>query len=277
VTLGVAGVCPWGPFVGQFKAYGFEIHEAVILATDSRWSVGGQPLLDVGKKLYQVGPAVGAIYAGDVAAAYSGITALRRVYGRARPHSIEALERLSQWTFAQSFERERASRKAQGARCGPVFYVLGVGSRAEGVGLLKLESRAAFKPEAVKGVVMIGWPTARDTFARFLASGLDEWYRAGKVADHVTDWAIAVTGSLDQVIRAQRERTVGGKVQLAIVSPDKFAPLRIVSLDKVADPPEEDVWRTITVDSPLKELPESLDRRISHSVSGDFGLHHVVD
>ena len=277
MTLGVAGVCPWGPFVGQFKAYGLQIREAVILATDSRWSVGGQPLLDVGKKLYQVGPAVGAIYAGDVAAAYSGITALRQAYDRAKPQCIEALEKLSQWAFARSFERERASRAAQGSRCGSVFYVLGVGSRAEGVALLKLESLAGFKPEAVKGVVMIGWPTARDAFAQFLASGLDKWYRAHKVADQVTDWAIAVTGSLDQVIRAQRERTVGGKVQLAVVSPDGFAPLQIISLDKVADPPEEDVWRTVTVDSPLRELPEALDRGVSHNTSGDFGLYPVMD
>jgi hypothetical protein len=277
VTLGVAAVCPWGPFAAEFKALGLQIRESAILATDSRWSVGGEPLLDVGKKLYQVGPAVGAIYAGDVAAAYSGITALKRAYDRARPLGIEALQRLSQWALAESYERERSRRADEGPRCESVYYVLAVGSLTEGVRLLKVESQAGFRPEPVKGVVMIGWPTARDAFVGFLAKGLRDWWRAGKVPNPVTDWAIAVASSLDQVISARRERTVGGKVQLAVVSAHGFAPLQIVSLDKVADPPEEDIWRTVTVDSTLKELPESSDRRERHRVAGDFGFHQVMD
>jgi hypothetical protein len=48
-------------------------------------------------------------------------------------------------------------------------------------------------------------------------------------------------------------------------------------LDKVADPPEEDVWRTITVDSPLRDLPELSRQPDRHGVSGDFGLYRVMD
>jgi hypothetical protein len=87
-----------------------------------------------------------------------------------------------------------------------------------------------------------------------LDSGMARWYDEGQLVAEVTSWAIAVSGSLDAVMQ-RVGGTVGGKVQLGIISRNGYHSLKIVSLDEVASGREADVWRTITSEGSLVERP----------------------
>ena len=255
MTLAVAAVCPWGlvirPDIRYGLEYGVEVLECVIVASDSRWSGGQRPLLDVGRKLYVIGKSAAAVFAGDVRAGHDGIKRLQRQYHRTRVQNFNDVATLAQETFAFSYRRERNERSEL---CGPLYYLLAMGNPTEGVRLIYCGYENNFRPEVRTGIQLLGDEQAKRAFLETFNRGIASWREEGKALIEYSSWEIAVAASLDAAVERVRG-TVGGKVQLGVVNREGYHSSQIVSLDKVADPPEEDVWRTITSQGLLVERP----------------------
>ena len=233
---------------------GLRTIEHVVMATDSRFSVQRgkrmEPLLDVGQKLYVVGDRVGIVFAGDVVSAHDGINRFRRLYNRNAKKDAASVVELARSAFAFCYEGHMVTRR----RRDPLYYLFALGCGREAVRSYYMGYENKFRPERRKGVQVVGDEDAKRVFLAHLGQGIGAWYGEGKLLDRVTDWAIAISGSLDAAADSVGG-TVGGKVQLGVVSGDAYSPLDIVRLDYVAPPGEFDRWKTITAEGHLVGRP----------------------
>ena len=255
MTLAVAGICPWGAWPVWYRSMGLSAIEHVILATDSRWSERRgsrtRPLLDVGKKLYRIGTHAAVVYAGDILSAHDGIKRLRRVHRRARdPGEAEMLKMAS-----ASFQLCHAKHMRTRIATEPLHVLLALGLPRVGVRLYYMGYETNFRAERRNVVTALGEEMAKEAFFRSLGEGIGVWWEERKPLDRVTDWAIAISGSLDAAAQSPASKTVGGKVQLGILSQDGFTDLKLIRLDYVAPKGERDEWGTVTSEGTLEERP----------------------
>jgi hypothetical protein len=235
----------------------FQTEEFIVLASDSRWSartpLGYKPLHDAGKKLYVIDGGVVGVFAGDVIIGHDSLGLLRRELRRSRRATLQGIETLAQEAFFRIYRKEKRKR---GSGCDPVHFLVAMASEAEGVRLDYFGSDTAFKPTCRDAVVVeaYGHEEAGKVFVETLVRGIRRLYDGSGLSFRHTDWGIAVSASLDEAAR-RVGGTVGGKVQLGILTRGGYQPLRVVALDVVSAPPADDVWREITTDHPLQERP----------------------
>lgn len=260
MTLAVAAICPWKPFVDRYEKLGLEIEYSVILAADSRWSAhrgaSTKPLLDTGKKLYVVCDGVAGLFAGHVTAGHDSFMRMQRELKRTRKRDFKSVTEVAREAITAVYKREVSSRAPHEKVSVPLYVLIAMGNRSEGVRLVYLGYENSFRPEAMKGVQVLGPENARDAFLESLGSGISQWFAAGQIPREVTNWAIAVSASLDAAVN-KVGGAVGGRVQLGIVHRNGYFPLKIAALEYVADPGGQDEWRTLTTEGPLHGRPRS--------------------
>ena len=102
MTIAIGAKYPWGD-LNRLPPSGSKIPEAVILASDSRFSrklgSGFIPSLDIGTKLFQLGGDVVAVYAGISAIVEECLDELRWRLSRQGKSNPTRSKRIAQETF----------------------------------------------------------------------------------------------------------------------------------------------------------------------------------
>jgi len=285
VTIAVGAKYPWGHLAKLIPA-GYGIPEAVILASDSRFSVrssgGFTTASDIGTKLFKLTKDAAAVYAGISRVGETCLNSLRWELRRQNNSSSARSRKIAQKTFRSVYRQQIASMKLR-AEDAPLYVLVGACGKHGQAELYLFSYANNFEPESLTGLKTLAWPETAKVFKSLLDNELDraveniQNQRSNSrqipmvlldpmpiVADHV---AIFISASLNRIIQSGSDRTISGLIQCALIT------ARGVSTPQIAyttDPSNEGPgWIKVTAKpSELKTVT---------GVSGIFGLYNLSD
>lgn len=276
MTVAVAAEFPWGLLrrvAESLPGNGLASGGAVILAADTRWTYGDRPPEDMGQKLWHIGPAVGAVFAGDVRAAEEALTKARRALRSANWNTLAQLGDVAGRVFQRVYLRHQAKRPD----CGPLYFLVGTANVHGQTAVVYFSHANGFSPLFVRGVNAVGSTAGCAQFRQRLESTVAQSLeRRGSWPLEIDVWAMLVTAALKGgVIDEAVDATVGGWVQLLIVDRTGLRTIRVSSTsgDPIADP-----WVEATLGHDLLKRYHEL-YRVPYLASGQFdlALHHISD
>lgn len=229
--------------------------EAIVLASDSRWTYPDGCYKDYGTKLFQLGGDAGAVYAGKSALGELCLTGLRnRLKAQQVPHS-SYFQKIAQQTFQEVY-KQVSKGICQSERV--LYMLLGVCESSGKAELYRFRFDTDFEPEQLAGIQAIGCREPGKIFGKLLEHELNRRVREElssrrrhqkdlaylnklglKIPIPITPYDIAMTAgySLNAIIESNVSNLVGGKLQCAVITKeDGFQPL---SLAYTTDPTNE--------------------------------------
>jgi hypothetical protein len=247
---------------------------AVILAADTRWTYGDRPPEDLGQKVWNIAPAVGAVFAGDVRAAEEALTKLRRTYRKAKPAQPQDFAAVA----SRVFERVYSQHQAKRAKVHPLYVLIGMANLRGQTAIIYLGYASRFSPLFLRGVNAVGSPPACDRFHETLDRTVAESLQSGGSWPLEIDvWTMMVAAALKLgAIDESADATVGGLVQLLVL--DKTGS-RIVDVSSTAgDPMDAASWDQVTVEHDVLKRYHRL-YCVPYLASGEPDLHlqHISD
>lgn len=259
MTLTVGVVCPWPAFADRLRPYGLGVDPFVVLATESRWSTQSRgvtrKLHDKGKKLYKLDERVAAAFAGDVTAGHDAIRLLERKLRQTNGRSWKSVRSLAEESVRKVYRREQKNRR--GEPCGPLHVLVSCANEREGVDLFYCGTNSGFRAKSSVTVETCGDQIASKAFRATLTHGLRRLYEDVQFFIQPSEWGCAISASVDSATRTTGE-TVGGKVQLILVTRSGCSPFDVLALDAVGAASEADIYRKITVEGDLVERPKTM-------------------
>ena len=106
----------------------------------------------MGQKVWPIGPAVGAVFSGDVRAAEEALTKLRRLLRRAKWGMPQQFGAVASPVLQRVYSRHRAQR----ADCGPLYLLVGMANLRGQTAVLYFSHTNGFSPLFLRGVNAIG-------------------------------------------------------------------------------------------------------------------------
>jgi hypothetical protein len=268
VTVATIAPFPWGLLRRILDNFApTDMHDLLILATDSRWTYADRAPEDMGQKLWKLDETggVGAVFAGDVRSAEEGLETARRRLKLLISPSPETVVDVVSKALGQVYEAHKALRKD----LGPLYVLLGVAWEG-GTSILRLSSGRGFHPELTDDIQVIGWPSACEKLMVRLQE-LEDESRSGSTAWMISpdEWALRLVGALfTHVIEPGQEVSVGGGVQIAIMGPSLWRDITVVRLPW-RQPNAQ--WERISIDpGKVKRLREEFN--LPPLADGDFAL-----
>ena len=280
MTLAIGAKYPWGElnklFVPPAKP-----PSAIILASDSRWTYksGPVPYTDVGTKLFAINNRVGAVYAGESQVGEKCLDELRWELGRQKRPGSQLGRELAQKTFRRVYKTYLASKKWTPDKC-PLYILIGACNTLGEVELCLFEYWDDFVAKPLEGIHAIGRDNVAQEFKSVLESELKRQVekelslrrRRPTIpipdlvpvpikADHV---AMIIAGLLHNIIESELDKTVGGKVQCAVITAEGFS---LPGISSTTDPTNEGPGFT-RLTPKLHELS---------TVTGIFGCYDLSD
>jgi hypothetical protein len=176
VTLSIAARFPWGRMTqvqAALAGAGARLDSAVLLATDSRFTVQGKSVLDQGQKLYIIGSDAALVFASDVLAAERGITGIRTHVakrGRLGDDPVQTTRELGQ-ILRRAYEREQERSMGKHRERGamhPLHVLLGYCAGPGVSGIVRYSSNARFEPIHLPGIQAVGPKRAVEYFRQVM-------------------------------------------------------------------------------------------------------------
>lgn len=280
MTLAIGAKYPWGE-LNKLVGPGSEPPEAIILASDSRWTYhySSMPYRDIGTKLFQLGIDVGAVYAGYSQVGEECLYELGRQLSRQNMPDSKHSRELAQKVFRRTYKHHLASRGLSPDEW-PLYILIGTCNAMGRAELYHFRYSTNFEAEPLTGLKAIGWPDAKDKFNERFEEELRKQVRKElslrsnhpkiPLSDldpmpikpmHVATFISAV---LTNIIESKAHKTVGGKVQCAVISTEGFSQPRLLY---TSDPTNEGPgWAEATAN------PDELE-----TATGIFGFHSLSD
>lgn len=229
--------------------------EAIVLASDSRWTYPNGHCEDYGTKLFQLGSDAGAVYAGKSALGELCLTGLRnRLKAQQVPRS-SYFQKIAQQTFQEVY-KQVSKGIPQSERV--LYMLLGVCESSGKAELYQFRFDIDFEPERVKGIQAIGCQPPVMIFRKTLKHELNRRVREElsvrrrhredlaylnklgfRVPIPITPYDIAMIAgySLNTIVGSNVSKFVGGKLQCAVIT--KEDGFQLLSLHYTIDPTNE--------------------------------------
>ena len=280
MTLAIGAKYPWGE-LNKLFAPTARPPNAIILASDSRWTdkSGIMPYKNFGTKLFKIGSHVGAVYAGGVEVGEQCLEQLRGQLLRQKRPGSQLGRELAQKAFRGVYKTYLASKKWSPNEC-PLCILIGACNTLGEAELCLFEYGDDFVAKPVEGIYGIGMKNAVEQFKNTLKSEVKNQvekelslrHRWSKIPianlvpmpiepHHV---AIFITASLHNIIETEFDKTVGGKVQCAVITAEGISLPRI---SYTSDPTNEGPGFTRVTPKP--------DELKTHT--GIFGCYDISD
>ena len=211
--------------------------QAAILVCDSRWTIKGGKAVwheDTAQKMFQIARNAGAVYAGHAEAGEEALNRLAARFskGRAKKDQLG----MARGLFKAVYDRHNTTE--------PLRIILGHCDPAGFAGLTYFGAENGFAPEPVEGVSVIAFSESEEAFRHGLAEVIKETVWGGKGGRFSPDNAALSVGiaMYNFVIEPGQDSTVGGGVQLGMVTHEGFKKLAMVTNRA---PTEKSGWRRI--------------------------------
>lgn len=292
MTLAVAAKYPWGVFSELIKM-GAQVSQAVILASDSRWTYGNRniPYEDIGTKVFKLGKDCGAVYAGDAKAGEHSIKELFNKLARRKTPNFQRSLVLAENTFYRVYQYHKKQRDKQ-KRIYPLYVLVGICDTLGQASLIYFSSKNNFKPVFLTGVYGVGIEEARVEFEKefkqeiglMVRTKLDKLLKmppsvrnlALKIETNAGDIAIPLVAKLEEFITVDKYKGIGGKIQCAMITKDGFQPLDIF---KTTDPTNEGKGWTPATAKPeeLTTIRKRFNLTINYQNVNKFGISQMCD
>jgi len=278
MTIAVAALFPWG----RLKDARLPLEQAVILASDSRFTLSGGRVDDNGRKIYPLGRDTVAVYAGDVLAAQRGLSDIQELLRRRPKRMRTDAARSAGLLLRDAYRRERASaQRHERMKVGPLHVLVGV-CHPDGQAEIVRFSSPKFAPLYVLGVDAVGGAEDVANFRWWLEEmqrqRWDESQDGMKLDPKPEDWrrdvVLGVRGSLES---SDRSQTIGGPIQSVIVTRSGWSEPGISWVREGEDPTIVESWEDLTV-SVQNVLPYRLARKGPRPVAeADLVYSHISD
>jgi hypothetical protein len=236
MTIAIGAKYPWG-VLNNLPPRGFIVPEAIILASDSRFSKntpnGYIVSSDFGAKIFQIGNDVAGVYAGACAPAEECFYEFSEALDYYERPDSNANTVLAQKIFYSVYKHYLAIHKLK-PEDAPLYVLLGACNKNSHAELYSLRYDTNFVAEPITGIKALGWPISlrkfESSFNTGLTNNVDEhlsirlYYPQIPIAQispmpiPVEHIALLVGATLDSVINSNRDATIGGQIQCAIIS-----------------------------------------------------------
>lgn len=255
MTIAVAGAFPWGKLS---ELRGSPLDQGVVLASDSRFTIGSQRD-DSGRKAYPLTRNAGFVFAGDVLAAQSANRRIRELLERKRAASQKDTAEEVAALIAGAYESQVARASAgHRPRPGPLTMLFGVLDEASRQAYaVQISSRSAFRPIYIPGVAVAGSKGDIQRVRELLAKYQEEALSAadGKALT-LSSAKFQIASALAQTVgESNLKSSIGGPIQLLSVSSQGLNASEMLSRydGDIADSVFEAAkWTQITV--PLEQV-----------------------
>ncbi len=258
--------------------------EAIVLASDSRWTYPDGQCEDYGTKLFQLGGDAGAVYAGLSALGESCLTELRDRLRGQKVLCSSYFQEIAQQTFQEVYIQ--VSKKIPYSE--RVLYILlGVCESSGEAELYRFKFDTDFEPERLTEIQAIGCQVPGMIFKKSLKHELDRQVReelSSRRRHHkdladlkklglaapipITPYHIAMIAgySLNTIVESKVSDLVGGKLQCAVITKEEG--FRLLSLHYTTDPTNKGpgFTRATVQQSKLKTV-----------IPGTFGCYSLND
>lgn len=280
MTLAIGAKYPWGE-LNKLFAPTARPPNAIILASDSRWTYksGTEPYEDVGTKLFKIDSHAGAVYAGGVVIGEQCLDELRWQLPRQRRSGSQLGRELAQKVFRRVYKTYLASKKWSPNKC-PLYILIGACNTLGGAELCLFEYWDDFVAKPVEGIRAIGMDDTVKQFDSILKSELKNQVEEKlslrsrllkmpianvvPMAIEPHHVAIFITASLHNIIESDFDKTVGGKIQCAVITAEGIS---LPKLSYTPDPTNEGPGFT-------KVTPRPDELR---TLTGIFGCYDISD
>jgi 20S proteasome alpha/beta subunit len=236
MTIAVGAKYPWGN-LNRLPPTGIKIPEAIILASDSRFSrvESGDHILisDVGAKLFPLGNDCAVVYAGISAIGELCFDELRwRLAKESNPNSIHS-KSIAEKTFNSVYRQQVASMKLK-PEDAPLYILIGACNKHGQAELYKASYASNFRLEPVSGLNVVAWEDTRKSFDNFLSDELDKQVEEElslrkrfpeipmasltPMPIDAQQVAILIVASISRAIEKGMDTTIGGMVQCAVIT-----------------------------------------------------------
>jgi hypothetical protein len=239
MTLAIGAKYPWGELNKLFTSTA-KPPSAIILASDSRWTYksGSVPYEDVGTKLFVISKHAGAVYAGGSQVGEECLDELRRLLVRQKRPGSQPGRELAQKTFRRVYKTYLASKKWTPDKC-PLYILIGACNTLGEAELCLFEYRDDFVAKPLEDIRAIGMQNVAQGFPSVVESELKRQVEEElslrrrwptiPIADllpvpidpHYV--AIIIAALLHNIIESELDKTVGGKVQCAVITAEGFS------------------------------------------------------
>jgi len=283
VTLAIAIKYPFGQ-LNKLLNQGDITPEAIVLASDSRWTYPDGQCEDYATKLFQLASDAGAVYAGVSALGELCLTGLRdRLRGQKAPCS-SYFQRLAQHTFQEVYEQ---ATKGIPHNKRVLYMLLGICDASGQAELYRFKYNADFRPERLAGIQAIGCQAPAMIFGKLLrhelkrqiGEGLSFRHRHRKVLAGlknsgfvvpipITPYHIAMIAgyALNTIVESKISDFVGGRLQCAVITKEEG--FQVLSLRYTTDPTNEGPgFATATIQQ----------RKLKTVIPGTFGCYSLND
>jgi len=255
VTIAVGVKYPFGKLLDLYTGGG-ELPEAIILATDSRWTLrypsGRVRHEDVAAKLFSIDSHTVVAYAGHSDLGESCLGELQRRLWAREPTPQGPGRLVAQETFRRVYKSYVASKKPLPHGELPLYVLIGSCGHLGQAELCLFQYCNGFEPQPLEDPYAIGWPEPVKRFHAFLDSLIEvgvakelsirERHPDLPIAELAPmpikpdDIAIMVAASLNDVLKAGVDDTVGGRIQCAVITAEGTS---LPGLSYTTDPTNE--------------------------------------
>lgn len=285
MTIAVGIKYPWGE-LNRLMPAGIDVSEAIILATDSRFSKRladwYTPAAESGTKLVQLGSDCAAVYAGDCNIAERCLDELRYNLPKETNYISPRSQMIAQKTFRNVFKYQTAVRKLDPDEA-PIYIFIGACNENGIAELYIFKYNTDFAPEPISIPEAVGFKETVGVFKGLFRSEIrkrveDELALRNKYPQismvsvtplPILDAQVAmlVTGILSKIIEPDSHVTIGGDVQCAIIT---SAGVSFPNISYAPDGTDEGPGRTRVTANPDELITVT-------GMSGIFGSYSMGD
>jgi hypothetical protein len=285
MTLAVAARWPWGYWASVFDAAGIRMEDALVVATDSRFTlVGNRGYDDEGRKLYPIRPSSAILYAGDVMAAEDTWKSVDKLLRR-RSINHDELERILPLYLRGAYDSEKKRRSKQKLeKIGPLHMFFATATANGLCHIAKFSSlEKDFRPKYFRGVEALGTRGDIDLFYKYFHE-IEQWNarenRSLSFGDQLASTLMAqVLEAMQRVLEDPTQSgSVGGRLQALAIT---RRGIQSQEVHRIGAPLAEDGQPTVQqVTTRLSDVRQYRPRvRYPARASSDFGIvsAHISD
>jgi len=237
MTLAIGAKYPWGE-LNKLVTPTTKLPNAIILASDSRWTDKSGPVPyyeDVGTKLFPIDSRTGAVYAGGAEIGERCLNELIWQLPRQKRLGSQPIRELAQKTFRRVYKTYLASKKWLPDKC-PLNILIGNCDTSGEAELCLFEYKDNFVAKPLNATKALGWSNTVEKFQSLLNNKLKEEVEkelslrcsyptmpiaALPISPHHV--AIFIAASLNSIVESEFDKTVGGKIQCAVITAEGFS------------------------------------------------------
>ena len=284
MTIAVGAKYPWGSLHRLYSS-NTKIPEAVIIASDSRLSVKQGtdfiPQSEIGTKVFQLGNDAVVAYAGISAVGEKCIDELRWKLSKKQAPSSSDSRKIAQDVFQTAYKHNLTLMRIRPDDA-PLYILIGACNK-NGQAELYRANCPDFILEPIIGLNAIAWLNTKNSFFSLLNDELNKQVEAElslrqrfpqiPIANLVPmqikpeDVAMLIVSALSRIIEVGTDKTIGGKIQCAIVTKEGIV---FPQISSTTDPTNQGPGWTVATAKQEELITVT-------GISGLFGFYHLTD